>query len=111
MIGNIEKGKCSECHEENVDVLDVHGVWYCSKCYKENSNHLSYRHKMNEKDKMMQKARIIVHKMVKEGSLFPEKCIVCGKLPTEAHHEDYNKPLNVKWVCKKHHKEIHNRTE
>ena len=25
----------------------------------------------------------------------------------EAHHDDYTKPLNVHWVCKHHHAEIH----
>ncbi len=30
----------------------------------------------------------------------------CGE-PGEAHHPDYGKPLNVIWLCRKHHAEIH----
>ena len=29
----------------------------------------------------------------------------CGETIVEAHHEDYLKPLNIQWLCKKHHKE------
>ncbi|GAG03219.1 unnamed protein product, partial [marine sediment metagenome] len=41
------------------------------------------------------------------GRLKRGKCLVCGDEKTEAHHEDYSKPLEVKWLCKKHHSELH----
>ncbi len=25
----------------------------------------------------------------------------------ERHHEDYNKPYEIRWLCRKHHKELH----
>ncbi len=31
-------------------------------------------------------------------------CSDCGETKVEAHHEDYSKPLDVEWLCKKHHK-------
>jgi len=39
---------------------------------------------------------------LKNGSLKKEPC-VCGNIKVEAHHEDYSLPLDVIWVCKKHH--------
>jgi len=40
-------------------------------------------------------------------SLFLSKkpCEICGERKVEAHHEDYDKPLKVRWLCKKHHEE------
>jgi hypothetical protein len=45
---------------------------------------------------------------IKNGNLVPEPCEVCGS--TEkicAHHDDYAKPLNVRWLCAKHHHQWH----
>ena len=42
------------------------------------------------------------------GKIVPEPCRVCGG-KGEAHHEDYSKPLDVMWLCRKHHMELHHR--
>ncbi len=34
-------------------------------------------------------------------------CEVCGHPKTEGHHEDYDKPFKVKWLCFKHHRQVH----
>ena len=36
-----------------------------------------------------------------------ESCEVCFAEGAEGHHEDYGKPLEVVWLCKKHHAERH----
>ena len=35
----------------------------------------------------------------------------CGCLKTEAHHWDYSRPLDVVWLCKKHHEEYHKKVK
>jgi hypothetical protein len=47
-----------------------------------------------------------VYTSIRNGTLKQLTCKVCGKEKTEAHHEDYLKPLDVIWVCKKHHREL-----
>lgn len=38
----------------------------------------------------------------------PTRCQICGKeTKLQAHHHDYNKPLDVIWVCDRCHKDIH----
>jgi hypothetical protein len=40
------------------------------------------------------------------GKLHRHPCFICGN-KAQAHHDDYSKPLDVVWVCSKHHGEIH----
>jgi len=54
---------------------------------------------------LIRKARIVVHHARQQGVLVsPNRCTLCG---TEgyvvAHHDDYSKPLDVRWLCKKCH--------
>jgi hypothetical protein len=44
---------------------------------------------------------------IKNGKLTPEPCEVCGKNKTQGHHEDYSKPLDVIWLCVRHHQDRH----
>ncbi len=46
-----------------------------------------------------------VYYAIKIGKLKKENCY-CGKR-AHAHHDDYNKPLDVLWLCPIHHKERH----
>lgn len=48
-------------------------------------------------------ARAQVHNSIKRGVLVKLPCEVCGSSKVEAHHCDYLKPLDVMWLCNKHH--------
>ncbi|MGI8926781.1 MAG: hypothetical protein ACR2HN_09080 [Tepidiformaceae bacterium] len=52
-------------------------------------------------------ARHRVHDAVGRGLLVREACQVCGLSGTEGHHDDYSKPLDVRWLCQIHHKAVH----
>lgn len=53
----------------------------------------------------------IVARAIRSGKLIkPTVCSVCNQeRRIEAHHEDYAKPLDVVWVCRVHHAEVHRR--
>lgn len=36
-----------------------------------------------------------------------QPCEICGDTKSEAHHDDYSKPLDVRWLCRRHHVEWH----
>jgi len=50
-----------------------------------------------------------VHQAINNGKLVkPKKCSKCGKCGTiEGHHPNYNKPLEVIWLCRNCHRELH----
>ncbi len=33
-------------------------------------------------------------------------CEMCGSKKSEAHHDDYRKPQQVRWLCFRHHREV-----
>lgn len=57
------------------------------------------------------RARTAVGNAVRDGRLERKPCEVCGAIRVEAHHEDYGKPLEVRWLCRKHHNEAHHPME
>lgn len=57
------------------------------------------------------KARWLVHRALENGTLSRRPCEVCGASPAEAHHDDYTKPLAVRWLCHRHHVEHHAKAE
>ena len=48
-----------------------------------------------------------VDRAIKKGTLVRQDCIKCGTEKTHGHHPDYDKPLDVIWLCPKHHQEEH----
>ena len=60
-------------------------------------------------------AHNLVETAVSQGVLVPAPCEICGKIGTmrdgrrivQAHHDDYNKPLSIRWLCQKHHHDWH----
>ncbi len=48
-----------------------------------------------------------VSNAIRDGKLTPLPCQVCGIQEVEAHHPDYSRPLDVVWLCRHHHSQIH----
>lgn len=53
------------------------------------------------------RARRLVINAIKRGDIIKLPCNTCGNPNSYAHHEDYHKPLDVVWLCRKHHTELH----
>jgi hypothetical protein len=61
-----------------------------------------------QRNKIKVRAHRAVADAIRSGRLKRGKCIVKGcRRPAQGHHEDYAKPLDVVWLCDKHHKEYH----
>jgi hypothetical protein len=57
--------------------------------------------------KIKERARSYANMYLKRGKIKKTPCIICGDKDTQAHHEDYSKPADVVWLCRKHHFEYH----
>lgn len=57
---------------------------------------------------LKESVRAMTRQYVKRGILIKQPCVKCGTSENiEAHHEDYTKPLDVLWLCREHHRELH----
>lgn len=56
-------------------------------------------------------ARTAVWYALKVGKISKQPCEVCGVDEVEAHHKDYSNPLDVEWLCMKHHRLLYHPTQ
>jgi hypothetical protein len=109
--------KCKTCTK-----LDVHNHRHGSGRLKvleydrlraKNPERIEKQKKINkaweEKYPMRRKAQRELGKAVARCEIKPLPCFVCGE-KAEAHHPDYDRPLDVIWLCPSHHKQIHSQS-
>lgn len=52
-------------------------------------------------------AHLAVQRAMKAGDLNKQTCEVCGDAVVDAHHDRYDEPLRVRWLCRLHHIRLH----
>ena len=57
----------------------------------------------------MQRAHSMVKRAKAKGLVAALPCEICGHPRAEAHHDDYSRPLDLRWLCQKHHALAHRR--
>jgi len=62
---------------------------------------------LNETQKWKDGARSMAGVYRRRGKLIPELCEGCGAEDVEMHHENYDRPLDVTWLCKPCHQAHH----
>jgi hypothetical protein len=100
-MGDGRLNKCKECARADVRKNYEANADY----YREYDRQRGYR--PGPREKVL--ARRAVKAALLKGALVAQPCEVAvdcrGRI--EAHHDDYSKPLDVRWLCKKHHGEAH----
>ena len=87
--------KCKECNKKDVRENRASKQEY----YRAYDRERGYR----EYDPQKAKARRAVRKLKR-----PAKCTSCHAVgAVEGHHKDYDKPLDVVWLCKPCHSKVH----
>lgn len=70
-------------------------------------SHRSYVREYAKLNPLKHIARRLINDAISNGLLVRGSCEICGELLTHGHHDDYSKPMSVRWLCKKHHAEWH----
>lgn len=114
MMADGHLGKCKTCTKKDVKVryVDKHEV---IREYDKGRNQrperkaskLTTQQKFRKNHPDKYRSRQAVENAIRDGRLVRLSCEVCGDAKSEAHHEDYSKPLDVKWLCLKHHRQAH----
>ena len=82
--------------------------YYCKACAREKKR-LQNRKSKKGMVGLQIKATNKVYYAIRKGRVQRLPCIVCGG-KAQAHHSDYSKPLDVDWLCRKHHDEPLNKS-
>jgi hypothetical protein len=94
--------RCDECRK-------AHRL-YCRKWARDNSESKNKRQRTtyneNPDARTKQLARTALNYRLTKGDIERQPCEICGA-KAEAHHDDYSKPFDVRWLCRAHHCELH----
>jgi hypothetical protein len=68
---------------------------------------LSRQEKWRAKNPQAVWAHAATRSAIRRGLVVKQPCEVCGAPDTDAHHDDYDRPLMVRWLCRLHHGRAH----
>lgn len=109
-MGDGHLNKCKDCTKRDVQAhKDAHyeEVLERKREYSRSQRAQELRERYARQHPDRVKARLTVRVAVYQGRLKKGTCEVCGSSKTEGHHEDYSKPLDVRWFCRLHHVAVH----
>lgn len=106
---NIEKARSYDRNRPNKDERCKQASKY-HKHGKGKEIHLKANQDYRAKYPLKYKAKTTVSNYLRDGKLFrPDNCEKCNtKCKPQAHHDDYSKPIDVRWLCVRCHNDFHN---
>lgn len=106
-------GKCKVCTKNDVTANRCANILHYREYDKERNGDSERIAAIGERTKQWRRknprkwaAQIILNNAIHVGKLQRRVCAKCGK-KAHAHHENYDYPLDVIWLCAIHHSERH----
>jgi hypothetical protein len=96
------------------EVREYQRIWMRAKRKRFTEEEIEHRRKLINQWRSRTKGSAAAHSAVqvakRTGKLVPQPCESCGEEKSQAHHNDYNKPLAVIWLCAACHRNHHKKT-
>ena len=109
-----KQGRQAQCKECRKELNKKYKEENREKCllltrdhYRRNKDLYIERARLRNKNSVKSKAVFKVNAAIKAGKLVRQPCEECGAEKSEGHHDDYAKPLEVRWLCRSHHRQWH----
>ena len=106
--------KCKECNKNDVTTYrnkNLEKIREYDRARGKESKRLKAATEITRAWRAEDSRRIVAHsqvaKAVRNGTLVRQPCVRCAETKTVAHHEDYDHPLVVMWLCQACHKQRH----
>jgi hypothetical protein len=109
-MGDGHLNKCIECTKKDVTKNRGENIDYYRDYDRVRGSRMTSESLRQYREKFPKKysATQMVGRAIRSGKLHSQDCEICGnKIGNHAHHDDYAKPLNVRWLCPAHHQEWH----
>jgi ribosomal protein S27AE len=103
-----ETRPCSLCGEHHSRKGKRRWQSYCKACHAANMREKRPKHRDLSPDaRKKANTRSYTNVLVKRGHLSKDPCQRCGAGVAQAHHEDYDNPRLVMWLCRPCHMKHH----
>ena len=106
--------KCKECNKQDVTnnrLKNIDRIREYDRIRGKNPQRVKATTEITKawrnEDKRRSYCHSVVARAIKNGELIRQPCIRCGAEKSLAHHDDYDKPLDVMWLCQPCHKQRH----
>jgi hypothetical protein len=108
MMADGHLGKCKGCAKNDATEHRNNNIEKIRKYDRDRGNRKTpgYLRELREKFPRQYKAQYLSTNAVRDGRMKQEPCEVCGE-KAHGHHDDYDYPLTVRWLCPAHHHQWH----
>jgi predicted ATP-dependent serine protease len=107
-------GKCKECTKKDAlqhRLSNINKIRQYDRERAKNPERAKKAKEISDAWRKEDSRRSSVHskvaRAIRKGEIKKKPCCICGSEKSMAHHESYDKPLDIVWYCQVHHKQRH----